>query len=449
MFKKFSTTTLVLLFIFPIFAHPQARSNGAEIASLKFTLTNFRNSSVLRSRFGLLRFSPDGHYLAAVGTTRDVVLYDANTGQILSTIDNGNLGFAAFSFSPDSKEIAVQDAAYDKILLFAADSGKLIREIDSTGKIASARKAVVDNFRNVDGLEMPEVPITHDWKNAFVNSRDGQYQMIDVGSGAVKQIIEHAPKQSKLKNFFTILVFPYSIFLPSDTQISSDGKFLLVSTGNKVPTLWSAETGMPIASLRGHESSVLSSAFSPDGQLVATSEFKGITKIWKTYNGELVTTFGSKKQKAYFGGWSPDGSRVITRQFKRDALVWDTGTGKFLFKLDKSEGWGFLFDADGKQIISYGQSNKDVSVQFWDAESGRLVSSIPREKSEDRAFSVGWSPDRRYFVTASTQFVKIWDADRKLIQQLDNAVFPARFSPDGKTLATGGKSDTGLIWGIK
>ena len=63
----------------------------------------------------------------------------------------------------------------------------------------------------------------------------------------------------------------------SNAQFSKDGKYLLISNGNKKPTLWNVDEGKLVAKFDAGDR-VFYSKFSPDGTMVATSDFEGVTK---------------------------------------------------------------------------------------------------------------------------------------------------------------------------
>jgi WD40 repeat protein len=445
--------TFVLILVFLTNALTVCAQGGQpepKIASLKFTLKNFRNPSELRERFGLLRFSSDGRQLATVGATRDIVIYDLQTGETKATLDNGNMGFVGFSFSPDGSQVAAEDASHMRIRIFDSGTGALVREIAGAGQMEAKKAFIADSSTRLMGLEMGVAPVTWDWKAAFVNSREGEYQMTDLASGKVLQTLEHSEKSGKVTNFFKIMAMvalPLP-FLVGHLHLSPDGKRLLITSDNPIPTLWDVGSGSLIAKMPEHKPFVAGFAFSPDSKLLATSDFGGVTRIWRADNGELLHTIGTKDEKEFLCGWSPDSQRLVTSRLKDDAKVWDVIDGKKLFSLVDSEATAIVYSPDGRYLVTYAKPNKKIMAQIWDAQDGRLLATMPRSGSEEHAYRVIWSPDSKLLVTSSNDAVKIWDTSGKLLQSLDNAVFPTSFSSDGKLLATGGKNNTGFVWQI-
>ena len=56
--------------------------------------------------FGRVRFSPDGHYLAATANEKFARLWDAGTGDELPRLDAGDKSVFSVAFFPDGKRAA-------------------------------------------------------------------------------------------------------------------------------------------------------------------------------------------------------------------------------------------------------------------------------------------------------------------------------------------------------
>ena len=450
MFRKILFFTLFVLLhsnFFTIYA--QQNPAGSEIAALKYKLTDFRNPSMLRYRFGLLLFSSDGKFLATSGTARDIKIYDTATGEIKATLDGDRNGFNAFSFDPDDKTVIAQDSDYSELRVFEVGTGKLLKTIDGSRATSAGKKNMANSLRGLGGLEMSPAPVTADWKTALIQKNEGEYEIVDLETNDVRYKFEHSKKSNPLWDFFKSTFIPIAGVLISNANFSPDGKLVAIANGNNEPTLWSAETGKLVAKLVPQNDRVYNAGFSPDGKLVTTTDINGVTNLWETETGKMLASFGSKKDKTHPAAWSADGRRLVTISFKKDARVWDARDGNLLFALKASDAATVVFSPNGELLATTSQSNKTKLAQIWKAENGELVAALPRIKDEDRAFSLVWSPDGKLLITASSDRVKIWNAKGELLQTLEDAVFPARFSRDGKLLATGGKNDVGYVWQIR
>lgn len=457
MFKKFVVFTFAVVFLSNALSLKAQTASTRKIAEVKFKLSDFRNPSQLRGRFGLLQFSPDGSRLATSGTARDLKIYDTSSGQVLATLDGDRYGFNAFSFSPDGKTAIAQDADFSQVRVFDVENGKLLKAIDGSGRYAASKKAQSNAAKGLVGLEMSAAPVTPDWKTVLIQKNEGEYETVDVETNTVTHKFEHSQKSSAVKDFFKTLFVPFTYVLLANANFSPDGKYIVVANGNESPTLWNVENGNLIGKLEPQDNRVYLAVFSPDSQLVATSNTDGITKIWETASGKMLASVGSKKDKMFISAWSADSRKLVTfsyklefasLSFRKDMPFWDARTGEQLFALKNSEAEIAYFSSDGTLVATGNRGDKSIMAQIWNSETGELLASLPREKDEDRALSLVWSPDGKYLVAPTPQNVKIWSAKGEFIQSLDNAVFPARFSSDGKLLATGGKNDVGYVWQI-
>ncbi|MGB8698660.1 MAG: AAA family ATPase [Thermosynechococcaceae cyanobacterium] len=72
----------------------------------------------------------------------------------------------------------------------------------------------------------------------------------------------------------------------------------------------------------GHQSSVLSVAFSPDGQRILTGSGDNTAKLW-TLDGRLLQTFTGHQDSVSSVAFSPDGQRILTGSVDKTAKLWD------------------------------------------------------------------------------------------------------------------------------
>lgn len=426
-------------------------------ARLKFNLTDFRNPSQLRGRFGLLQFSPDGNRLATTGTARDLKIYDTASGKVLATLDGDRYGFNAFSFYPDGKTALAQDADYSTLRVFDVETGKLLKSIDGSAAYAASKKSNINSLKGLSGLEMSAAPVTPDWKTVLIQKNEGEYETVEIATNKVIHKFDHSKKSSAFRDIFKTVFVPFAPVLVANANFSPNGKYTVIANGNTFPSLWNVETGNLIGKLEPQEDRVYQAFFSPDSRLVATSNIDGVIKVWENETGTLLASLGSKKDPMFVSSWSSDSQRLVTFSYKlkfgitfrKDMPIWDARSGKLAVNLEDSEAENAFYSPDGTLIVTGNRGNKAIMAQIWDAVTGALVANLPREKDEDRALTLVWSPDGKYLIAPSPQNVKIWSAKGEFVQTLENAVFPARFSSDGKLLATGGKNDVGFVWQIR
>jgi WD40 repeat protein len=452
-------TILITIFCVSAFSqNPEDKS----VATVRFSLPEFRDVSIWKGRAGLTLFSPDGKYLAISGKTADVVIYETATGDIKTKIDGE--GFVAFSFSPDSNLVVAQNIRDASLEIFETETGKQVRTIRGRSRVGNFYRILSGG---ITVAEMGKVPISPDWKNVLVAKNDKEFELFDFNTGEIRYEFEHQNFNTAwevTKIFFVTTAAMYSspfllttLSTTSQTQFSPDGKRVVIANGNKNPTLWNTETGNLISKFDSNKR-IFSARFSPDGKLLSTSDINGITTIWDTETGNEVSNFGSKKDKTFVAMWSSDSEKVFSIGFskKNDVRTFEARTGKNLFVLDKSDSYNLIPSDNSQFVATVPKKNKAILFQIWETLTGKLVATIPRKKGENSLFSLKWSPDNQLIAVTKglKENITLWNLNGENVQTLANTTFPMKFSDDGKFLATGGKTndpknDVGFIWVIK
>ncbi len=137
---------------------------------------------------------------------------------------------------------------------------------------------------------------------------------------------------------------------------SPDNRRVLTAYGDKLPTVWDAETGKELLVFKGHTAPVGSANISPDGKRVVTASLDGTARIWDAETGRrqcsriLPVTRKCGVINAIF---SPSGQRVVTttdgcvwsfsefnsgherlKEEKTIGRIWETVTGNEVMQLD-------------------------------------------------------------------------------------------------------------------
>lgn len=450
---------IILLFIavvlFSASPNTKAQTQSAPIARVKYKISDYKNPSVFKGRYGLTRFSADDKLLAVVGENERIVVYKTETGEVLQAIKYGNDNTTAFSFGADGKSVLFQDRLSFSIEVWDLETGKRRSKIEGRSGVSGLKSALVNNVEKQNkGLEMSELPISPDGVNLLVAKTDSRFDVVDLGNGAARFSLEQTSTTSDTKDLLKILFIPgaattHKFFHVSHAAYSADGKRIALANGDKAPTLWDAETGKMIAKLEPHFSRVYDISFSNDGQLVATADEDGITKIWDAATGANLSTIGvpGKSETAY--AWSPRGDLLATVSSKEKGNFYNARTGKFLSSTGKMPIRELAFSPDGSFVATLAKKDKTVLGQIVNVADGAVVANLPRPTEDEQPLALEWSADGKFLAVSSVEYVKIFNREGKLLQSLENAVFPAHFSHDAKLLLTGGRNDDGFVWQIE
>jgi WD40 repeat protein/transcriptional regulator with XRE-family HTH domain len=203
--------------------------------------------------------------------------------------------------------------------------------------------------------------------------------------------------------------------------------------------------------LRGHETKVLSVAFSPDGKHLASIGDDGTVIVWDSATGaELLRLSGSTKPNDLITEqrieYSPDGKHLAACD--SDQLkVYDPVTGKLMMVLSGHQGdvLSVTFSLDGKYLATGGV---DTTVRIWDANTGDLLHVLKGHTAE--VGGLAFSPDGKFLISTSEDaMLKIWDvATWTVLRELSEfPIYKVSFNVDGTQLAA--VTANGLqVWNI-
>jgi len=248
---------------------------------------------------------------------------------------------------------------------------------------------------------------------------------------------------------------------------SPDGRTLATGIRGDNPAapgvlkLWDVATGVQQAAMTGHASGISAVAFSPDGRTVATGGLDNTVRVWDVETRALRSTLRGHRSWVVETVFSPDGKtlassaavdRTLGATLDSDEIrLWDVETGQergvLRFQnLDRTDIYALAFSPDGNGLVT-GSSHMDRDsgqltgrLTLWDLATGE-TELIYRDRVGP-ILAVAFSPDGKTLASGGfSRIPRLWDvASGDRLHQLPRQrdwVYALAFSPDGEILVTG------------
>ncbi|MGJ0486771.1 MAG: TIR domain-containing protein [Methylomicrobium sp.] len=379
---------------------------------MKSEQTNYRLIQLLGhqyNNFNEVAFSPNGQWIAGAGSDSLILVWDADNGELLNTLEGHQHSVLSIAFSPDGQWLA--SCSFDlTVRLWEAATGKLVRILEGHEDYVYS------------------IAFSPDGHWLASSADDGTVRLWEAATGKLVRILEG--HEGSVNNI----------------AFSPDGYWLASSGSDSTVRLWEAATGKLVRILEGQEDWLSNIAFSPDGHWLASSDDDGTVRLWEAATGNLLLcALEGHASTVHSFAFSPDGQWLTSVAGDDTVRLWEAATGKLVRILEGHEDWlsSIVFSPDGHWLA--GCSERGL-VQLWETATGKLLRSL--KGHQDHVSDIAFTPDeQRLASSADDGTVRLWEAATgKLVRILEGhegSVNNIAFSPDGYWLA--GCTHGGLV----
>jgi WD40 repeat protein len=222
--------------------------------------------------------------------------------------------------------------------------------------------------------------------------------------------------------------------------VSADGNMLAGGGEEGVITLWDAQSGAVIQTLRAQRFAVLALAFSPDGRYLASAAWDNSLALWELPQGNLLQTFSTRTPQRVLS-FSPAGDRLYAWSPQEQVQVWSIPQGKAQKSLyigqddQRNSASSLAFSADGGLLAA----DQDNRVRVFRTDNGYTQTLL--QPFSPAVQVIALSPNGEWIAILSGNALQLFStADGRLIgavalPQDEPTLRWLAFSPDGTRLA--------------
>jgi WD40 repeat protein/tetratricopeptide (TPR) repeat protein len=414
-----------------------------------------------------IAFSPDGKMLLTGGNDGTARLWDAQRGRPLASPMSHPQAVTSVAFSPDGS-LVLSGCLDGAARLWDPETGELV------GQPMTHPGEVLAVAFGADGRTL----LTGQGR------AEGDARLWDVAPG----VLLGGP----MGHSNSVLA----------VAVSPDGRRVGTAGRDNTARLWDAETAEPVGDALRHQAEINALAFSPDSQTLVTGADDSSGRFWHAADGKPVLHEALVGQNKFSTQWSVGGPGGFNggshdpwdKALMKDRQpVWGPERGKLRGRNFLTDGavYTLAFNPAGTKLAAGGRAGATL-YDLKDRGPDRPLSMplIVKEANPDpfakpsavpQVYAVAFSPDGRLAATAAEDgSVRVWDAakfdpdtflagakgakDAKEYFRLevefraarvvagpfrhDAAVVALAFSPDSRTLLTGGADKTARLWDL-
>ena len=280
--------------------------------------------------------------LVAVGGQKQVILYHADTGDMIGVLPFEHGQINAIKFSRNAKFLLVaggRGGMSGKAVLYNVETGAKVTEVGSaetdavlTADISADQTMIavgtttrmVRVYATADGAVLSQIKKHTDWVTAVEFSPDGVLlATADRNGGAFVWEAATAREFHSLRGHTACV---------SEVSWRADSNLLATGSLDGTVRLWEMENGGQVKNWPAHPGGVEGVRFSMDGRLASTGRDK-VTKVWDA-NGALQKQFAATPEVGLRVAVSHDNTKVVGGDWGGLVQLWNLADAKLIAQVD-------------------------------------------------------------------------------------------------------------------
>jgi RNA polymerase sigma factor (sigma-70 family) len=407
-----------------------------------------------------LVYAPDGKALAATRMNSPPCLWDAASGQVLREFGDEQNRAQWIALSPDGSLVAYDAGrarvATDPVVWLAETAtGKVVGQVDpGDGRVSQFSFA--GGGKTLAGIgdgtiylwDVPSGKERHRFPGSlYAFTADGR-TLAYLGKDRAIHLAD--PVSGKEQRTFGTLTENVTrlLFAPGGATLAAVGPTFL--------GLWDVATGRSNGTQTvpgGRRTELRTALFTPDGAICVSGYGDGSIRSWDARAGVLLRQFRAHYDPILTLALSPDGRTLASSchtsiEGEHAVRLWETASGKPLVSdPGPQRGVRFLaFSPDGRRVAA---SSLDPAVYLYEADTGtplwKVATCGPVAFTPDgkTLVSGGWSDGKLHFWEVATGH------ERRQFPAHPGGVACLALSPDGRHLACGGGDKILKLWDVE
>jgi WD40 repeat protein len=421
----------------------------------------FEDAGLELDRIYAIAYSPDSQSLASGNSDGRIRFWDTRTGELKSTLIAHARDVTAVTFSPDGQRLAGAVSLEDSstIQFWNVATGERLKSFVGPTSGGHTDRITALAFSKDGGMfasssddetirfwhPTTETPL----RTITGHNRERIFHVMYASHGRILACLReeniqlwepHTGRRIKTVDF------KERIF---STAYSPDNVTFACETAGGNVWLLDANTGESNETpLIGHTEGISSLDFNRDGSILASGSYDRTIRLWNVDTGDLRKTLEGHTDGVQHVAFSPTGLILASASDDGTIQLWDIKTGDVIKILEGHADWvgHVAFSPTGLILASTGG---DGTIRLWDIKTGEPLKTIT---PASRASFIVYSPDGNTLASTDRKVIHLWNAHSgELLRTLTGHIgyiYSIAFSPDGRTLTSGSRDGTMLLWKV-